>query len=87
MSDREAEEKCGNSSTPDDGITLTDDHASPDVDKEQLSTPDDETHYLTGAKLFLVMAGVTVVMLLAMLDISIVSTVSWGFLHPLGDGY
>lgn len=36
----------------------------------------EDTVYITGYKLFLVMTGLTVVMLLAMLDMSIISTVS-----------
>lgn len=36
----------------------------------------EETHYLTGIKLFLTMSGITVMTLLVMLDTSIMGTVS-----------
>lgn len=49
----------------------------PDPEEKQGNSPQiGETTFLTGAKLTLAMAGVTVIMLLAMLDISIISTVS-----------
>ena len=48
--------------------------------KEAAETTDeqDDTPYLSGLKLFLVMAGTTLVCFLAMLDIAIISTVRQG---------
>ena len=87
MSDREPHEKQPDSSSGVDNAPPDDASArqTTPMDKEALatvaSTPADETHYLQGIKLLLVMAAVTLVMLLAMLDISIIATVSWASVH------
>jgi hypothetical protein len=44
--------------------------------KEETETTEHETNYLEGIKLFIVMSGLTVLMFLVMLDISILGTVS-----------
>lgn len=77
MAAREPEEKLADSSAPDD-VTLRDE-AMKGTGATEPSAPndaqDDATRFLSGFKLWVVMAGVTVVVLLAMLDISIIGTV------------
>lgn len=84
MTDRSSEEKRPDSSSGIDSASPKEAEAVQNatmlVDKEALTTvtspSDGQTHYLQGIKLFFVMASVTLVILLAMLDISILSTVS-----------
>jgi hypothetical protein len=85
--DREPDEKNANtSSVLADETTIADDQEvnmdqrGLPVDKEQqrlsLAHGEEGTGYLSGIKLLLVMASVTVVLVLTMLDLAIVGTVS-----------
>jgi hypothetical protein len=54
-------------------------------EKDSLPAEIGERKYVTGLKLLFVLSGVTLVLFLVMLDISIISTVSSYLFSPLGD--
>ena len=63
---------------PDDGDNETAVVPSEAVDAEKQASPaaPDESNWVTGVKLWIIMTGVTLVCFLMMLDMSILSTVS-----------
>lgn len=70
----EADEKVVVDSTPDD-VTLQDEGTKSE-DVEAATNGQNDSQFLSGPKLWTVLAGLALVMLLAMLDISIIGTVS-----------
>ncbi len=72
----EDDEKRVQTSSGIPSITANDVEASGEPNKEldASSSEQEDTNYLEGIKLFMVMTGITVVMLLCMLDIAIITT-------------
>ena len=86
---KKEEKLAGSSPTPDD-VTLNDEpvnDASATAISDSNAAQDDTTQFLSGLKLLLVMTSVTVIMILAMLDIAILGTVSSRFTHLPGPSF